>query len=114
MAGETHHVDILIVDDDIALDLAGNPQYVDKTASIGQDIKHMIRESGYLTEMLAERDSERRQMCIQHIIIRVEEDTRIVPGTVNMTLETPGFQDGKGRWFLTADTYQYGQLRVQG
>lgn len=109
---DIHHVDIQIIDDDIALDTGGNPLYVNKAASIAQDVKHMIRESGYLSAMVGERDKEQRQYYEQKIILLVEEDQRLVPGTVQLTLETPQFQGNTGRWFLTADTYQYGQLQV--
>ena len=109
---EVHHVDILIEDDDIALDPAGMPLTVQREASIGQDIQHMIRESGLLTQMIAQRDPEQQQLLETQIVLLVETDRRLIPGTVFITLETETFANGIGRWFLTADTYQYGNVRV--
>ena len=109
---EIHHVDILITADDITLDAAGMPVFTSREASIAQDIKHMIRESGLLTQMIAERDPEKREMLETRIILLVEDDRRLIPGTINFELETPDYQNGEGRWFLTADTYQYGTLQV--
>ncbi|WP_296059612.1 DUF2590 family protein [uncultured Amphritea sp.] len=109
---EIHHVDILITDDDITLDAAGIPVFTEREQSIAQDIKHMIRESGLLTQMIAERDPEKREMLETQIILLVEDDRRLIPGTINFELETTDYQNGEGRWFLTADTYQYGTLQV--
>jgi len=112
MTTETHHVDILIEDDDIALDVAGGVLYVERAVSIAQDLKHAIRESGFLSAMIAERDKELRAYYEQQILLLVEEDTRIVPGSVTFTLTTPTFPDSRGIWQLLADTYQYGQIKV--
>lgn len=112
MTTETHHIDILITDDDITLDAAGMPVFTEREESIAQDIKHMIRESGLLTQMIAERDPEKRELLETQIILLVEDDQRLIPGTITFELETPDYDNSEGRWLLTADTYQYGTLQV--
>ena len=53
--------DLRIVDNDIALDVGRQPLKLADRASIAQDIAHMIRERGYLTAMIAERDARKRR-----------------------------------------------------
>lgn len=56
--------DLLITEDDLTPDAGGIPEMVTGRASIAQDIVHMIRESGLLTEMLANRDPMKRKSCL--------------------------------------------------
>ena len=70
--------DLRIVDDDIALDVGRQPLKLADRASIAQDIAHMIRERGYLTAMIAERDIRKRRYHMVLITIAVDDDTRIV------------------------------------
>ncbi len=73
--------------------------------SIIQDIRHLIRESRYLVDMVGERDEERRWLLLQQLIMEVEEDYRIVPGSVVIT------DDGSLRhWTLQASTYEFGNF----
>ena len=74
--------DILMENDDIAIDRDNQAVIIEDRAVILQDLIHAIRESGYL----------------------VEEDTRIIPGSVNFT------GDGE-QWILTAETYEFGAIR---
>jgi hypothetical protein len=105
--------DILIKDDDLAVD--GNRQAVmiyDRDV-IAQDLIHAIRESGYLVECVAERSPERRQLLLQKIILLAEDDERIVPGTVEIKASAANFIDSKGVWTLTADTYEFGMINLK-
>ena len=106
-------IDIKIVDDDIATDADGLPIMVSDLDSIEQDVRHMIRESGYLVAMIAERDQESRNLWLQKIEALIEDDERIIPGTVEIVLETKGFPSGVGRYLVTADTYQFGSLTTE-
>ncbi len=105
------HVDLLIQGDDVSLDQAGTPRYCWDRDSIGQDLKHAIRESGYLVSLIGERDRERRQLQLQRIRILVESDRRIVPGTVDVELVTHRFERNTGIWLLSADTYEFGPVQ---
>lgn len=99
------YFDLKIVDDDLATDADNQPEMVWDRDSIAQDIKHMIRESGYLVAMIGERNAEAREILLQKIALLVEEDRRIRPGTVGITT------DGSlRRWTLLADTYEFGKL----
>ena len=74
--------------------------------SIGQDIKHAIIESGLATELVAERSPTMRYDVFTKIILLVESDRRIVPGTAHINEETAE------RLYLTADTYDFGKIGV--
>lgn len=74
--------------------------------SIGQDIKHSIIESGLATELVAERSPTMRYDVFTKIILLVESDRRIVPGTAHIKEETTE------RLYLTADTYDFGKIGV--
>ena len=80
----TDYVDILMDEDDIALDRAGGPLYVSGLDSIAQDIKHLVRETGLLVEMIGQRDEVSIQQNIQRLVVAVEDEPRIIPGTVKI------------------------------
>lgn len=96
----------MIVSDDIALGDVGAPIRVDDRACIAQDIKHMIRETGLLVEMIGQRDSGAVQMNMKKIEIEVENDERIRPGTARMT------RTDIDTFYLTADTMDFGALEI--
>lgn len=106
------HIDLLIKDDSLAVDRDGLPLLVADRDSIVQDLQHAIRESGYLVAMVAERSDERRRLWLQKIILLVEDDSRIVPGTVQMEAAQAGFPGDNGIWTLSADTYDYGSAAL--
>ena len=60
------YIDLLITHNDLTLDPSNQPLLVDDRTSIAQDIGHMIRESGLLVTLVAERDRFRRADCIQN------------------------------------------------
>ncbi|MFR8053346.1 MAG: DUF2590 family protein [Bilophila wadsworthia] len=66
----------------------------------------MIRESGLLTEMLANRDPMKRKSCLIKISIAVDDDERIIPGTTEISESEPGV------YWLTAQTELYGALSL--
>lgn len=74
--------DILITDRDITLDPAGMPEFVVQRPSITQDIAHMILESGILIELVGERSTIKWADNMTRLESMVEDDVRIVPGTV--------------------------------
>ena len=100
------YVDILISGDSIALDNVGLPLTVEGRASIAQDIKHMVRETGFLVEMIGERNVQRIKRNMVRIEQAVENDARIRPGTARMT------RLNNDTFFITAKTMKYGDLEV--
>lgn len=100
------YIDLLITNNDLTLDPSNQPVLVDDRASIAQDIAHMIRESGLLVTLMAERDRFRRTDCIKQLELLVEEDERLVPGTVEI-IET-----GSGQYLVTATTVEFGKTEV--
>jgi len=102
----SEYVDLLIAGNDLVLDLSHQPLLIDDRASIAQDIAHMIRESGLLVTLVAERDSLRQRDCRQQLELLVEADERLVPGTARILPETPG------RYLVTATTVKFGHIKV--
>lgn len=100
------YIDLLITNNDLTLDPSNQPLLVEDRASIAQDIGHMIRDSGLLVTLMAERDRFRRTDCIKQLELLVEEDERLVPGTVEI-IET-----GSGQYLVTATTVEFGQTEV--
>ncbi|WBA86529.1 DUF2590 family protein [Endozoicomonas sp. GU-1] len=74
--------DILITDRDLALDVAGIPQQVTDRGTIAQDIKHMLMDTGLVVQLVGERSASQWQLAFNQIELQVEEDRRIIPGTV--------------------------------
>ena len=66
----------------------------------------MIRESGLLVTLVAERDRFRQADCIQQLELLVETDVRLVPGTVRI------LEEGKGKYLVTAKTVEFGSVEV--
>lgn len=101
------YVDILITDDDLTLDIAGEPELIYDADCITQDIKHLIRDSGLMVEIVGQRDRIKVQFNVQKLELLIEDDVRLVPGTIKITrtdVET---------FFVTATTYKYGQVNLE-
>ena len=85
--------DLRIVGNDIALDVGRQPLKLADRASIAQDIAHMIRERGYLTAMIAERDPRKRryQMVLITIAAWVLFGQKLdLPALIGMALIVAG------------------------
>lgn len=101
------YVDLLIQNDDVVLDGAGEPQLIYDKDCITQDIKHMIRDSGLLVEMIGQRDSSKVEGKMLELVLFIEKDERLIPGTVEITrTDTETF-------FITATTYKYGNTSIE-
>lgn len=102
----SEYIDLLIVDNDLSLDPSRQPLLIEDRASIAQDIAHMIRESGLLVTLVAERSRLRQRDCIQQLELLVEADERLVPGTalINQVLS--------GQYLVTAKTLKFGDIEV--
>jgi len=102
----SEYIDLLIVDNDLVLDPSRQPLLIEDRASIAQDIAHMIRESGLLVTLVAERSSLRQRDCIQQLELLVEADERLVPGTALISQTAPG------QYLVTAKTLKFGDIEV--
>ena len=102
----SEYVDLLIAGNDLVLDPSNQPLLIDDRASIAQDIAHMIRESGLLVALVAERDPLRQRDCLQQLELRVEDDVRLVPGTARILPQGPGV------YRVTATTVKFGDVKV--
>lgn len=100
------YIDLLIQGNDLALDPSRQPLLVDDRSSIAQDIAHLIRESGLLVTLVAERDRFRQRDCIQQMELLVEADVRLVPGTAQIIEQAPG------KYLVTARTVEFGPIEV--
>lgn len=101
------YFDLLIIDDDLALDAGGQPERCWDRDSIAQDIAHMIRETGLLVELVANRDTKIEQRNLVKITLHVDEDERIIPGTAEI------IKAEMGKYYLLADTVDYGPLNFE-
>ncbi len=102
----SEYIDLLIADNDLVLDLSRQPLLIDDRTSIAQDIAHMIRDSGLLVTLVAERDRLRQRDCIQQMELLVEADERLVPGTAQIIQVEPG------QYLVTAKTLKFGNIEV--
>lgn len=102
----TLYIDLLITNNDLDLDPSRQPVLVDDRSSIAQDIAHMIRESGLLVTLVAERDRLRQRDCIQQLELLVEADERLVPGTAHIREQAAGI------YLVTARTVEFGDIEV--
>ena len=100
------YIDLLILNNDLVLDPSRQPELIEDRASIAQDIGHMIRESGLLVTLVAERSKLRQADCILQLELLVEDDERLVPGTARITQDSPGV------YLVTAKTMKFGAVEV--
>jgi hypothetical protein len=98
------YVDLYIVDNDIALDELGCPDFVDGRASIAQDIQHMIRETGVLFQLIGQRNRELRQVILVELVLLIEDDDRIIPGTTII------IEENIEKYWITAKTVDYHEI----
>lgn len=104
---ERHYIDLLITGEDITLDSGGVPLLCDNRASIAQDIKHALLESGLVTALIAERSQIARKDLILQMVLLIEDDERLVPGTIRI------IEQAAERLLITADTVEFGALEAQ-
>ncbi len=100
------YIDILVVDGAWQLDAGGQPRLTQDRHSIGQDIKHRIMESGLARKLIGERSPTLRADVMTEIELLVENDVRLMPGTILISEELPE------RILVTARTYEFGDLEV--
>jgi len=101
---EEKYFDILITDDDITLDAGGIPERCSNRDSIGQDIVHMIRETGLLVELVGNRDERKKAENVVKLTMEVDNDERIVPGSCEV------HEVELGVFYLQAETVEFGPI----
>ena len=96
--------DLLVQNDDLALDVAKNTVLIHDRDVIAQDLVHMIRESGFLPPLVGNRNRGIVERTKVEITLAVDNDSRIIPGTAK--IEEPE----QGLFYLTADTIDFGPI----
>ncbi|MCR9546927.1 DUF2590 family protein [Vibrio antiquarius] len=99
--------DILIENGDVVLDAGRNPILIQDRAVIAQDIKHAIIESNLAMDLIAERSPSKKADIRTKLELLVEEDVRLVPGTVRLDEPT------EGTIYVFADTMDFGELQLE-
>ncbi|CAI1951047.1 DUF2590 family protein [Serratia marcescens] len=98
----SHYMDLLITPDgDFTLDSGNEPVPCNDLTSIGQDVRHAVIESGLATQLIAERSPTLRADILTQIELLVEEDVRLVPGTIVVS------QESLTRITITAQAYGF-------
>ena len=100
-----NHLDLLVKNGDFAFEQGGAIPVADRQ-SIGQDIKHRIIESGLLTQLVGQRSRSKQAGIINQVIIEVDKDQRLEPGTVRVL---PAHNN---TYLLTAKTLEYASVEV--
>ena len=104
---EYKYQDILIESGDVVLDAGRNPILIQERAVIAQDIKHAIIESNLAVDLIAERSPSKKADIRTKLELLVEEDVRLVPGTVR--LEEPI----EGTIYVFATTIDFGDMQFE-
>lgn len=101
------YIDLLVHNDDLLLDAGGEPAIITDQDTILQDTKHLIRDSGLLTRIIGQRDNAIVESLIGQLEVLIEEDTRLIPGTIHIERKATGL------FFVTANTYDYGGFELE-
>ncbi len=101
------HIDLFVLNGDFVLDSNKNAETVDNRATIAQDIKHRLIVSGLPHLLIGENSPIELRKLKNKILIEVEKDHRIQPGTAEINQTDALGED----LFLTADTIEFGPLR---
>ncbi|MBJ2147542.1 DUF2590 family protein [Vibrio sp. IB15] len=99
--------DILIENGDVVLDAGRNPVLIQDRAVIAQDIKHAIIESNVAIHLIAERSPAKKADARTQLELLVEEDVRLVPGTVRIE------EVSDGQLYIFAETVQFGRVTTE-
>ncbi|MBD1582801.1 DUF2590 family protein [Pseudoalteromonas sp. S16_S37] len=97
------HIDLNIIDGDLSLDSLLQPIQLSERDVIAQDIKHRLIESGKLPLLIGLRQPQHIKRVLTELELIIEEDERLVPGTIQLTPNNDGFIA------VTAQTRDYQQ-----
>ena len=104
---EIIYTDLLVKDDDLVLDAAGLPVLIHDRECIAQDLIHMIRELGLLLLLIGDRGDSNQEEAAQKIVIEIENDNRIILGTVFFNKSKTGLFD------IQATTVDFGDIGLR-
>jgi len=96
--------DLHISNGDVVLDAGLNPAYLTDRAAIAQDIVHAILDTGLAHLLVSDRGTGVTADTQIKIKLLVEDDVRIMPGTVRIEEVT------SGQWWVFADTIEFGPI----
>jgi hypothetical protein len=98
--------DLHIKNGDLVLDAGSNPTYLTDRDVIAQDIVHAIIEAGLANLLISDRGTGITADTQTRIKLLVEDDVRIMPGTV----EVQENEHKKGQWWVKAQTINFGNF----
>lgn len=101
--------DLHIKNGDVVLDAGNNPAYLTDRDVIAQDIVHAIIESGLAHLLISDRGTGVNGDTKTRIKLLVEDDIRIMPGTVTVEENV----NNKGEWWVNAKTIEFGTFSTQ-
>ncbi|MCT2387298.1 DUF2590 family protein [Erwinia pyrifoliae] len=104
MNNEMLYIDLLIADGSFKLNSGNEPLLCNNRVSIGQDIIHMILESGITARLIGERSPTLRGDALTELTLLVESDVRLIPGTIIVN------EESLSRLYITAETYEFGTV----
>lgn len=100
------YIDLRITNNDLTLDSGGEPELLSNRESIAQDIKHLIRESGLMVNIIGQRDPVKVKSNLQQLEIFIEDDERLVPGTIVITPLSANL------YTIAANTVDFGLIQL--
>lgn len=98
------YIDLHIEHGDVVLDAGLNPSYLTDRAAIAQDIVHAILDTGLAHLLISDRGTGVTADTQIKIKLLVEDDVRIMPGTVRIE------ETASGQWWVFADTIDFGLI----
>ena len=98
------YIDLHIEHGDVVLDVGLNPSYLTDRAAIAQDIVHGILDTGLAHLLISDRGTGVTADTQIKLKLLVEDDVRIMPGTVRIE------QTSSGNWWVFADTIDFGLI----
>jgi hypothetical protein len=101
------YIDLRITDNDLTLGPGDEPALLGDRDSIIQDTKHLIRDCGLLSACIGERDNNKVALLMQQLELKIEDDLRLVPGTIKITRQNTEL------FFITADSVKFGKIDLQ-
>tara|TARA_B100001059_G_scaffold157543_1_gene157190 strand:+ start:2890 stop:3195 length:306 start_codon:yes stop_codon:yes gene_type:complete len=84
------NIDLNIIEQDITLNSYAVPSQLTNNDVIAQDVKHRIIESGKVTELIGLRNKNIMAKILTEIELIVEQDERLVPGTIKVIKQLTG------------------------
>ncbi|MGI2173973.1 DUF2590 family protein [Shewanella basaltis] len=100
-------IDLHIQSGDVVLDAGLTPTYLTDREVIAQDIVHAILDTGLAHLLVSDRGTGITADTQIKIKLLVEDDVRIMPGTVRVE------QPSQGQWWVYADTIDFGPISSQ-